>query len=71
MKLGEEDVMLSFNAVNLFTKVPVDKALEVIAQRLQHDQTLVKRTTLEVEVICKLTKVCLKSIYFQYQGLFL
>ena len=43
------------------------EALEVIAQRLQHDHTLAKRTTLEVEDICKLTEVCLKSTYFQYQ----
>ena len=53
--------------VSLFTRVPVDVALEVIAQRLQHDHTLAERTTLEVEDICKLTEVCLKSTYFQYQ----
>ena len=67
MELGEEDVMLSFDVVSLFTRVPADEALEVIAQRLQHDHTLAERTTLEVEDICKLTEVCLKSTYFQYQ----
>ena len=32
MELGEEDVMLSFDVVSLFTRVPVDEAMEVIAQ---------------------------------------
>ena len=65
MELDEKDMMLSFDVVSLFTKVPVDEALEVIAQRLQHDQTLAERTTLEVEDICKLTEVCFKSTYFR------
>jgi len=42
----------------------------VIAQRLQDDQTLAERTTLEAEDICKLTEVCLRSTYFQYQDSF-
>ena len=56
MELGEKDVMLSFDVVSLFTRVPVDEGLEVIAQRLQHDHTLAERTTLEVEDICKFTE---------------
>ena len=32
MELGEEDVMLNFDVVSLFTRVPVDEALEVISQ---------------------------------------
>lgn len=35
--------MLSFDVVKLFTKVPVDEALEfMIVQQLQHDLTLVR-----------------------------
>ena len=32
IELNEEDTMLRFDVVSLFTKVPVDEALEVIGQ---------------------------------------
>ena len=45
--------MLSFDVVSM---LPIGEALEVIAQRLQEDQTLSERTALEVDDICKLQK---------------
>ena len=62
MELGEEDVLLSFDVVSLFTRVPVDEALEVIAQRLQHDHSVAKRTTLEVEDIVSSQKCASSSL---------
>ena len=70
MDLSEDDILLSFDVVSLFTKVPIDEALEVISQRLNDDDTLTERTMLEVEDICSLIELCLKSTYFQYRDQF-
>lgn len=59
--------MISFIVVSLFTK---DEALEVIAERLEHDETLEERTALPPQQICHLTSLCLHSTYFQFRHLF-
>ena len=67
MEIEDGDLLVSFNVVSLFTQVPIDEALKVIEQRLKEDETLMDRTSISVEEICELTKLCLKSTYFQYQ----
>ena len=62
--------MVSFDVVSLFTKVPVDEALEVITTLLCKDDTLEEHTTISMSDICHLTKLCMKSIYFQCQDEF-
>ena len=51
-----------------FTSVPVDKALEVIRERLDEDQTLSDRTLLAPDDIIQLLSLCLKCTYFLFQG---
>ena len=67
MAVDERDLMVTFDVVSLFTKVPTEDALEVIKQRLDEDETLLDRTPLEIENICTLTELCLRSTYFQYR----
>ena len=64
--LEEDDCMVSFDVVSLFTKVPLDEALQVIAQRLREDPTLGERTTIPAEELCSLIKLCLEVTYFQF-----
>ena len=64
--LAETDIMISFNVVSLFTNVPVDEALLVIAERLQQDTTLEERTSIPIPDLCHLVELCLKSTYFQF-----
>ena len=70
MEIEDGDLLVSFDVVSLFTQVPIDEALKVIEQRLKEDETLMDRTSIPVEDICELTKLCLKSTYFQYQDQF-
>ena len=55
---------------SLFTNVPVDKAVNVIHDRLQNDRALSNRTTLSPDRVAELLEVCLKCTYFSHEGTF-
>ena len=46
----EEDQMVSFDVSNLFTKVPIPEAVEIISKRLKEDNSLNERTSLSPEM---------------------
>ena len=52
----------------LFTSVPIDKALLVIKEKLEEDNTLSERTPLEHDDIIQLLGLCLNCTYFLFQG---
>ena len=56
--------MVSFDVTSLFTKVPVDRAVDAIVAKLNDDDKRDKRMMMTMEEICKLTKLCLGSTYF-------
>ena len=62
--------MISFDVVSLFTKVPVDDALQAIYTLLTQDDILEERTTIPVPDICALTELCLRSTYFVFGDTF-
>ena len=68
--LGESDIMVSFDVVSLFTRVPVDEALQVITELLRQDDTLMDRTAIPAPDLCHLIELCLKSMYFRFGDLF-
>lgn len=51
IELEEDDILVSFDVVSLFTKVPIDKALKVISQCLLGDDDLLVRTPIPAEDI--------------------
>jgi hypothetical protein len=55
IRLDEEDILLIFDVVSLFTKILIDDAIKSISEITDEDTT-------------KLVKVCLKSTYFSFQG---
>ena len=66
--LDESELMLSFDVVSLFTKVPVDEAVEVIHNMMLQDDSFEEVTTLTPDRISELLEVCPGSTYFSYQG---
>ncbi|XP_072046939.1 uncharacterized protein [Amphiura filiformis] len=67
--IEEDDMFISHDVVSLFTKyTPIDKALEVIRDRLAEDKTLKKRTLLSVDDIMELLKFILTTTYFTFKG---
>lgn len=63
--------MISFDVVSLFTKVPIEGALQIISTLLSQDDSLGNRTCISVSDICDLAKLCLRSTYFQFQDTFI
>ena len=66
--LDAEDELVSFDVVSLFTKIPVDLAIEVAKKRLREDVSLEKRTSLPVDFLIDLLSFCLNKIFFVYDG---
>ena len=65
--LGEE-ILVSFDVVSLFTKVPIELAIHVAKEQLQENNTLKDRTALSINDIIQLLEFCLKATYFSFRG---
>ena len=68
--IQEGDLLVSFDVVSLFTNVPINEACEIIGDILRDDGTLETRSRLSSDEIVELTKLCLTSTYFKWQGKF-
>lgn len=67
---SDNDVMVSFDVVNLFTSVPVNLAVNILKDRLLNDNSLSERTDLLVEDLVDLVDFCLKCTDFVFRGEF-
>ena len=67
-RLQDNETLVSFDVVSLFTNIPVEKALEVIKTKLESDKTLKRRTNLTVTDILDLLGFVLTTTYFKFNG---
>ncbi len=67
IRLSENDILVSFDVVSLFTNVPVEEACIIAKERLLLDSTLPQRTNLSPENIYDLLKLCLTTTCFQWR----
>ena len=58
--------MVSFDVVNLFTKVPINEAISIVSELLHKDTTLVERTNLPPDIITDLLKKFLTTTFFKF-----
>ena len=65
--IAEDEIMVSFDVVALFTSIPVDLALQIVREKLQQDATLTERTDISVTNIMKLLEFVLKNSFFSYE----
>ena len=68
--ISENEILVSFDVVSLFTSVPVDKALGLVLDLLSSDQSLASRTSLDISDITIGLEHCFSSTVFSYKTLF-
>ncbi len=68
--LNADEVLVSFDVISLFTKIPVDLAIRVARKRLRQDVTLSQRTSMPIEDIIDLLSFCLNTTYFVFDGIY-
>ena len=66
--LSQDEVLVSFDVVSLFTKVPIPEAVDVVRKRLEEDNKLRERTNLEVDDIVDLLQFLCNTTYFSFNG---
>ena len=66
--LDVDQMLVSFDVVSLFTKIPVDLAIKVATNRLRYDDSLWQRTSLPLEDITDLLSFCLNTTQFVFEG---
>ena len=66
MEISDDEVMVSFDVVSLFTAIPVNKACAYIRDKLNNDNTLHLRTSLNTDDIISLLEFILSNNCFVY-----
>ena len=68
--ISENEILVSFDVVSLFTSVPVDKALGLVLDLLSSDESLASRTSLDISDLTIGLEHCLSSTVFSYKNSF-
>ena len=66
--LDADQMLVSFDVVSLFNKIPVNLAIKVATNRLRYDDSLWQRTSLPLEDITDLLSFCLNTTQFVFEG---
>jgi hypothetical protein len=66
INIEDDEIMISFDVVSLFTAIPVEKTCEHIRNKLLKDATLQQRTNLTIDDIIKLLRFTLSNSFFNY-----
>ena len=67
-KIEPDEIMVSFDVTSLYTTIPIDQALLIIKDLLEHDQKLADMTLLSPKQILDLLDILLCTTYFKFNG---
>ena len=72
IKVVDNESMVSFDVVSLFTKILVDLAMEIARKRLESypSEDLPEITNWSVEEICTGLRICLQATYLKFRNKF-
>ena len=66
IRINDDEVLVSFDVVSLFTAIPVNKACDYIKKKLEDDTSLLSRTNLNISDIVSLLNFTLSNNYFVF-----
>ena len=66
--IEDDEIFASHDMVSLFMNTPIDKALQIIRDRLNNDKTLKKRTLLNPDDVMDLFEFILTTTYFNSEA---
>ena len=66
IRINDDEVLVSFDVVSLFTAIPVNKACDYIKKKLEDDTSLPSRTNLNISDIVSLLNFTLSNNYFVF-----
>ena len=66
--IEEDEILVSFDVVSLFTSVPVDHAIDIVVNLLDCDDSLSSRTQLSSQDIKTGLEICSKSTLFSFRN---
>jgi hypothetical protein len=70
IELQDQDILVSFDVVSLFTNVPIEESLQIIKTELDTDQEKIQHLNLKTEMIMEILEVCMRTTYFQVDDKF-
>ena len=68
IKIDDDEVMVSFDVVSLFTAIPIPKTCQYRHTKLEQDDTLTSHTNLTIDNIISLLDFTLSNNYFIYNN---
>ena len=68
IQVDKDDIQASFDVIDLYPSIPIDKALDCIRERLQKDETLSERTEWKPNDIVNLLQICLETHFKTLDG---
>ena len=66
-RIKPNEILISFDVVSFFTKIPRDLAINVAHRKLEHDSSLSDRTMLSVDDVVQLLEFCLNATYLTFR----
>ena len=66
--MAEDEILVSFDIVSLFTCIPIGLAVQVARRRLESDLFLPERTDLSVDDIVGLLSLFLDATFLSFRG---
>jgi len=68
LSINQDEIMASLDVVSLFTKVPVELALDVVLHRLELWADISSHTKRSIRDICQGLKICLNATHLHFRG---